>query len=161
MNSDYRIRPLIEDDVKPAMELVWRVFEEFEAPDYCEEGIQTFRDFIAYPSILQQFHENAMQFWGCFLNGAVIGLIAKRGESHISLLFVDKRYQKQGIATALFHTLLEHCKTVASVPKITVNSSPYAVKIYRKLGFTATDVEKTADGIRFTPMSFPCTEKDR
>ena len=37
---------------------------------------------------------------------------------------------------------------------ITVNSSPYAVPVYRKLGFVETDTEQLADGMRYTPMKF-------
>ena len=36
---------------------------------------------------------------------------------------------------------------------MTVNSSPYAVGIYRKLGFKAVDDEQSVNGLRFTPMT--------
>ena len=36
----------------------------------------------------------------------------------------------------------------------TVHSSPYAVEVYRHLGFVATDAEQTVSGLRFTPMRF-------
>ena len=36
----------------------------------------------------------------------------------------------------------------------TVNSSPYAVEVYRHLGFVATDAEQCTDGLRYTPMRF-------
>ncbi len=39
-----------------------------------------------------------------------------------------------------------------SLTEITVNSSPYAVEVYHKLGFKDTAVEQISDGIRFTPM---------
>ncbi|MEM0530736.1 GNAT family N-acetyltransferase [Zongyangia sp. HA2173] len=32
--------------------------------------------------------------------------------------------------------------------------SPYAVPIYRQLGFVETGGEQIADGMRFTPMKF-------
>ena len=35
---------------------------------------------------------------------------------------------------------------------ITVNSSPYAVDVYKKLGFVIEEDEQTVDGIRFTKM---------
>ena len=37
---------------------------------------------------------------------------------------------------------------------MTVNSSPFAVEIYQKLGFHALSGEQLADGIRFTPMKY-------
>ena len=36
----------------------------------------------------------------------------------------------------------------------TVHSSPYAVEIYRHLGFVPTDSEQLTDGLRYTPMKF-------
>lgn len=38
--------------------------------------------------------------------------------------------------------------------EFTVNSSPYAVEIYRHLGFVPTDTEQITDGIRYTPMRY-------
>ena len=37
---------------------------------------------------------------------------------------------------------------------ITVNSSPYAVPVYHKLGFVDTDVGQISDGMRYTPMKY-------
>ena len=36
----------------------------------------------------------------------------------------------------------------------TVNSSLYAVEVYRHLGFVPTDTEQLTNGIRYTPMRF-------
>lgn len=41
---------------------------------------------------------------------------------------------------------------------MTVHSSPFAVEIYRHLGFVATGEERTVNGLRFTPML--CEEKE-
>lgn len=40
------IRKILPSEKATALDLVWRVFLEFEAPDYGAEGINTFRDFI-------------------------------------------------------------------------------------------------------------------
>ena len=37
------IRPLNLDEIPSALQLTWEVFE---APDYSDEGVKTFRDFI-------------------------------------------------------------------------------------------------------------------
>lgn len=70
------------------------------------------------------------------------------------MLFVDGRYHKQGIARKLFKEALMTIKNNGAIDKITVNSSPYAVEVYHKLGFKDNNVEQTVDGIRFTPMQF-------
>lgn len=37
---------------------------------------------------------------------------------------------------------------------VTVHASPYALPVYRSLGFHETDTEQTDGGIRYTPMAF-------
>lgn len=66
---------------------------------------------------------------------------------------MDKHYHKQGISRILFDVVMKICKEESSSLKtVTVNSSPYAVGFYHKLGFTDISSEQIVDGIRFTPM---------
>lgn len=73
--------------------------------------------------------------------------------SHISLLFVKKAYHRKGIAKELVNTIKDLCKNQGT-NSITVNSSPYAVDVYRRLGFKNTDSEKILCKIRFTQMIY-------
>ena len=41
-----RIKAIRENDREKALELVLSVFMQYEAPDYSEQGIQIFKDFI-------------------------------------------------------------------------------------------------------------------
>lgn len=59
-------------------------------------------------------------------------------------------HQRQGIGRKLWNFLREN----SSSKTITVNSSPYAVPVYHKLGFIDTDTEQLSDGIRYIPMKF-------
>ena len=102
----------------------------------------------------EQFRTGALMLWGAFRQDTLAGVAAVRNHSHISLLFVDASCHRQGIARALFSAVRDFCRTDPAVSRITVNSSPYAVEIYRRLGFTATDAERVTDGIRFTPMTY-------
>ena len=54
----------------------------------------------------------------------------------------------------LCRTLWEYVLNHSERNVFTVNSSPYAVPVYRKLGFVETDTEQLADGMRYTPMKF-------
>ena len=40
------IRQLEPFEIDEAITLIWEVFLQFEAPDYSDEGIQSFKDFI-------------------------------------------------------------------------------------------------------------------
>lgn len=144
---------LSEKHIKSALSLVWEVFDEFESPDYEHEGIEEFKKFIEYNSIMGMYQKGQIKFWASFDNDILTGIIATLNENHISLLFVKKEYHRKGVAKALINTIKELCKR-QSCKSITVNSSPYAADAYHHLGFENTDTEKTINGIRFIPMIY-------
>ena len=148
------IKNLNKGDIKSALDLVWSVFQEFEAPDYSEQGVSEFEGFISIYSISKMMDRNEMAFWGCYNNAALVGVIAAIEKSHISLFFVQKEYHRQGIGRQLFQAMLDACKNDSNIKRLTVNSSPYATEVYHRLGFVDTDKEKTINGIRFTPMEY-------
>ncbi|WP_334074616.1 MULTISPECIES: GNAT family N-acetyltransferase [Paenibacillus] len=145
---------LQEKDIRTALELVWCVFEEFEAPESTDEGVEAFKKVISYENVIDGFREEELHFWGSKEKGDWTGVIATLGENHLFLLFVKREYHRQGMANRLFRTVEERCRSFPGIQRITVNSSRYAVPFYRRLGFTETGIERTVNGIRFTPMEF-------
>lgn len=140
------IRKIKEAEVPEAIQLVLSVFMEFEAPEYSKEGILHFQEFVHKSDISKE-----LELYGAFHRNKIVGVIATRKEGkHISLFFVNSDYHKQGIGRKLFEIVKKNCKGEV----LTVNSSPFAVPIYKHLGFMATDTEQIEDGIRFTPMIF-------
>ncbi|WP_349948938.1 GNAT family N-acetyltransferase [Lacrimispora sp. BS-2] len=75
----------------------------------------------------------------------------------MSLLFLDREHHRQGIGRKLFNTITSFYKNAGIYEEITINSSPYAVEVYHKLGFVDTDTEQLVNGIRFTPMKYKFT----
>lgn len=148
------LRPICEDDLAAAAALIRRVFDRFEGPDYPTEGIDTFYRIIDPEAMSKRLHSGQMQAWGAFRGSELVGVLASRDQNHISLLFVEAAYHRQGIARALFDTFCAFIRPDATIHRITVNSSPFAVEAYIRLGFTPTSVEQTAEGIRFTPMQY-------
>lgn len=141
------------DKLRGALDLVWETFMKYEAPDYGEMGIATFRHFVTYSNMVEKVNQGEMKFYGCYLNQYLIGVIALRTGQHISLLFVRGKFHHLGVATQLVK-IVEN-EVLAQNPKIravTVNASPYAVGFYEKSGFVPLDKEQKANGIRFTPM---------
>ena len=139
--------------LREALDLVWEVFEKYEVPDYEEMGVKTFRHFIEYGNMVEKVRQGEMKFWGCYLNSYLVGVIALREGQHISLLFVRDKFHHLGVAGRLVRLVVD--QVAMENPKIravTVNSSPYAVGFYKKMGFKALGREQRADGIRFTSM---------
>lgn len=134
------IKKLEKRETERALSLVWRVFLEYEAPDYTQEGVDEF-----YRSIHDESYISALTLYGAFTDGELAGVIATRnGGRHIALFFVEGKYHRRGIGKRLFRTV--------RTDKMTVNSSPYAVPVYRRLGFEAVMPEQVVNGLRFTPM---------
>ncbi len=132
--------------------LIRNVFMEYEAPEYAPEGIEEFMRFIEPGAIAQRMVNGSMRLWVCRnkdAQGAVVGALGARF-GHINLLFVSGAHHRRGIARRLFGELL----TAQNPPSVTVNSSPYAVEAYRRLGFAPAGSGQTVNGIRFFPMKW-------
>jgi GNAT superfamily N-acetyltransferase len=149
----YEIKLVKKGELQQALDLVRTVFQEFEGSDYSQAGVDQFYGFIQEESISKMIDAGEFKLWGCFSGPQIIGVIATKNTNHISLMFVDKAYHRQGIATRLFHTVLEDC--IRNKENfIEVNSSPYACGFYHALEFEDTGREKTVNSIRFTPMKY-------
>lgn len=140
------IKKVDDIQISKAIKLIWETFLQFEAPEYSMEGVQSFRAFIENEELIK-----ALEFWGAYDNDELKGVIATNdNRKHICCFFVKAEYHRQGIGKKLWQYLLDNNQNKI----ITVNSSPYAVPVYHKLGFTDTDIEQVTDGIRYTPMKF-------
>lgn len=141
-----KIKKLLNSHRDEALNLTLNVFMEFGASDYNEEGVQTFKDYIDN----KELSEN-LEMHGAYSDNKLVGVVATRNEgNHITLLFVDGKYHRQGIGRKLFEQVIKN----SSGANITVNSSPYAIEVYHHLGFIETDFEHIDDGIRYTPMVY-------
>ena len=137
------IREIKDTEMKETIELIWRVFLEYEAPDYSDEGIKEFKKAIDDEEWIKQ-----RKFYGAFEEDKILGMIATKDCNHIALFFVDGNYHRQGIGKKLFEKVCELNKDGF----FTVNSSPYAKEVYEHLGFEYTDTEQCVNGLKYYPM---------
>lgn len=157
---DIAIRPMRPGEEIAASALVERVFREFVAADCSPEGVEEFTRYVQ-PEMLSL----RLQM-GCFVllalagqdesppDGRIVGVIETRTFDHISLLFVDDRFHRQGIARALLTHALSICQRERpEVARIDVNSSLYAVGAYERMGFRQSAPFQERNGIRFVPMA--------
>ena len=128
------IKQLFDKEKNEALLFAKRVYLESKDESYTEMGIETFCSFVDNKQITASF-----KIFGAFKDNVLKGIIATdEGKRHITLFFVKN----------LIQFILKNNKN----SYITVNSSKYAVPIYKKLGFEKIDEEKEKDGIKFTPM---------
>lgn len=155
MNSiedKFFFRFAIEQDWEPAMKLAWETFLIFEAEEYSKEGIESFRDFISEQWLKNMFLCGQYQMFVALEKEKIVGFITVRNKCHISLLFVDKDYHRKGIGAALIKKMGEYMISEVGVDYMTVDSAPYAVEFYHKLGFWDLAPQQEKQGIIYTSM---------
>lgn len=148
----FTVRSAYQNEWEDAMALAWRTFQKFEADVYSEEGVRNFVDFITDTTLHRMFMMGTYRMFVAHMGEKMVGMITLREKTHISLLFVDAEYHMQGIGRALIERVKEYLSTELGENYMTVNSSPYGVGFYHKLGFLDMRPEEEKDGIIYTPM---------
>lgn len=154
METTYQIRTAHRDEWEDAMALAWRTFLQFEAQDYSPEGVQNFERFVTDSTIYRMFIIGSYHLFVAYADETLVGMITLREVSHISLLFVDEKYHRQGIGRALVQYVKSYLAAEGRACRLTVNASPYGVEFYHKLGFRDVRPQEQKDGIIYTPMEF-------
>lgn len=149
---NYRVRWATENEWEPAMQMIWRTFLKFEGNDYTEEGIKNFFDFITDEKLHASFLKGEYQLMVALDGSRIIGAGSIRSRNHLSLLFVDEEYHCRGVGRTLMNSLCAYLKEEAGERYMSLQSSPYAVNFYRRLGFHMTKPEQEISGIRVTAM---------
>ena len=144
--EEYPVRRLSPEEIPAALELCWRVFLEFEAQEYPAEGAAAFRARLDGKECTR-----SLIFYGAYDGERLVGTLCMRAPQHIGGFFVDGGYHRRGIGRRLFETMRRDYEK----QEFTVNSSPYAVEIYKHLGFVQDDAERLSpEGLCYTPMRF-------
>lgn len=143
------IKPFSLGQEKEVHNLITSVFNEFVGFEYTEEGNKVFNDFIKPENILER-HKNGNIILTYEKNGGIIGMIEVRGNNHICLFFVDKKYHNKGIGRKLFNEILLLIE--GKTEYFEVNASPFSEEIDSKLGFKSYGKKTEKNGILFIPM---------
>jgi len=147
------IRPLGSEELIGALDLIWSVFAEFEAPACSDEGIDEFWSHIDYEYLLHRFGEGVIRFWGAFENGTMVGVCAVRDLDHILFLYVKGDYHRRKIGSLLLKKAMMDCREIdPHLSRVTVHSSVYALPFFQAMGFTPTGGQQEQNGMVFIPM---------
>lgn len=144
------IREMNFTDIEPVNILIKEVFDKFMSADYTEEGIKNFYEFISPPSLRDRL-SSGNRFFIAEKGDIIAGIIEVRDNSHIALFYVKGTFHGMGIGRCLFEHAL---KLIPPGTVITVNSSPFAIPVYEKLGFTRHLPARMKDGMAFIPMKY-------
>lgn len=151
MSISFEIEKCLKNNqLEEITKLILNSFNKFIAPDYSREGIETFYKFIDKGDSIKKALEQKELCVIAKDEEKIRGMLLTRNSSHISLLFVDENYHSKGIAKKLLNIMTENVDK--NIKKITVNSSPYAVAVYEKLGFIKLSELQERDGIEYIAM---------
>lgn len=146
------IREYEPGDAEEVSKLIRKTYDVYVAPDYPEEGNRHFYTFITPEALNERFLQPGHFIIVAVENGLPVGVIAVRDEHHLALMFVDRDFQGRGISRKLLEVAERKIAVEMDGHEITVFSSPYAVPIYRSLGFRTAGGMQSKDGITFQPM---------
>ena len=153
MLEDFVIRDIDVSEVSEVHRLIYETFHSHVSPDYSSKGVSVFLEYIEIEKIEERLSKGHDMFVAVHKSKGIIGVIEIRNYNHMSLLYVVPEYHKKGIAKKMLKKAIKVCKKMnKDLSFISANSSPYAVKIYEKLGFKKVSQEKISLGIPFTPM---------
>lgn len=151
VDSNVTIATAVEEDWEEAMEVAWKTFLKFEAPEYGKEGTDHFLEFISGEELFKMFLAGEYHVAVAKADGKIVGVVSLRMGNHISLLFVDEKYHHMKIATRL----LKYAQDEFLIPpeiRLSVNAAPYAIDFYKKVGFVESMELQKTDGITYLPM---------
>ena len=95
-------------ELTAALSLIWETFLQFEAPDYSDEGVKSFRDFIENEDIVA-----SLEFWGAYEDDELRGVIAtNENRKHICCFFVKSKYHRQGIGRKLITAITRFIRLI-------------------------------------------------
>jgi ribosomal protein S18 acetylase RimI-like enzyme len=151
------IRPIAEADIPAAAALLRRAAEEFILHESTPEGAAAFLAEQGEDG-LRRFIAAGDVYHVAVVDGELAGFIGIRGRSHVYGLYVDKRWQRRGIARRLWDTAREVALAGgagqhpgAHPAEFTVNASNYAVALYEAFGFERTAPMQVGI-VRYNPM---------
>jgi len=147
MDKDYQYRQAKLDDAAAISELICSVVEEFVIKDFTPRGAKNMRAIISEQSI-RSYLGQGIQYHLAIFKGAVVGVLAIKQRNHIYHFFVDKTHQKKKVA----YSLWREWQAKDPQPRITVNSSKFAIAFYRSLGFKQHQPKVDINDIVSYPM---------
>jgi len=147
----YRYMKLGEES--SVSELALKTFNEFIAYECTDEGIYEIKSFFDPEAIKKRSEENSFVLVSVS-NELIVGMLEMQEYRHLSMLFVNKEFHRNGIARGLLNKSIEIALSKnPRLRNITVNSSRYAEPVYQRMGFVRTQRMQIEKGIKYIPMA--------
>jgi len=148
------IKEIQADEVEDVSIMIKEVFNKYISPDYTKEGISQFNSFVDEGTIRERLAAGSL-ILVAKEGETIAGVIEIREGSHIPIFFVKDGFQGKGLGHRLFRKAVKkNTENNPAVEVLTVNASPYAVDIYKSMGFRNAAAMQVKSGIRYYPMEY-------
>ena len=141
------IREASKDDAKNICKLVTSLSRY-----YLDEGQSDFPEWFLSTLRVNEFENRlkSAEYYNLVyeVENHIVGYISMNENGHLYHLFVSEQYQGNGIARQLWNQITRKCKS----SKYTVQSSMYAIPVYKAFGFNEAGPAGVKGGIHFQPM---------
>ena len=156
--SRLSIRDLSDADRAAFCVLVQNVFDEFVAPHWSQEGIETFHR-TSPEEARERFSDSRFIRLGAESNGKLVGVLMMSLDGHLYGLFVSGPDQRSGIGRRLLKEGVTRLRELnPSVNEITLNAAPNSIQAHESYGFELVGSEIEKVGIRATRMRAPISK---
>lgn len=145
------LRPATPSDA-PAIATLIASFQPLLTNDPSGAGAEHFLASVSEDAERQYLESDRYRFIVAEAGAVLAGVVALRDSRHLFHLFVDARFQRQGLADRLWRTVRDEALCPGHPGEFTVNASLNAVPAYGRLGFVATGDVQSVHGISFRPM---------
>ena len=146
---NYYFRRFKKKDSKEVSSLISKIFREFNAKDLLKGSIQFFIKKYGEKEISEKWTKDYVIVVEDKDKIIAVGRAKKNG--WITHCYIDKNYMNKGIGKEIMSRLENWLKRIGK-RKILLNSSLYALKFYKKLGYKEIGSKLVYHGIPIYPM---------
>ncbi len=146
-----KIRRATKRDAAAIHELILSVAHYFLA-DLNGKHAERFYKTVSKQEVAAQIADERFIYLVAEVRGKIAGILSIRDNAFVYHLFVAEKYQKQGVASALWEKGRELALQAGNPGHFRLNATPYAVPVYRQWGFRPTGERLYKYGIDFVPM---------
>lgn len=159
-----RIRVAAPEDSESISKLICELVEKYIANEFSSQGREFLLSTMTADAISQNI-QSGYSYHVSEVKGLLTGVVAVRDNAHLYHLFVAEQFHRKGIGKKLWQLAMNECLRDGNTGEFTVNSSAYALGMYKKLGFVAQSGPQEKNGVVFYPMKLivrgqPCTSSD-
>ena len=148
--SETVIRPAVREDAPAVGRIIRRVAHHFT--HLHPRAVDGFLLALTPEAIARRITSPRYMYMVSMSRCVVSGVVGLRDCTHLLHLFVDPRFQRQGVGRRLWDEIKDQALLFGNTHGFTVNATSFAVPVYERFGFRPSGPRIETDGIAYTPM---------